>query len=520
MKIKLIMKKLLLLIVCCCIYEFNYAQCSLTLNGATSPFFVCTSELPLPIAGCEGGTFDATPGVLPDGTGTGTATLGVVAGGVYTLSCTLPDGTVCTETVVVNEPDQVPDIINPTLADAQYCGNETQTVTLQGNLDGNTNASFTINGSFATEFVPADLGEGSHTIEYIYLDPTNGCTNTDILVFFVNPAPDMTISGLEGVYCVNAPPATLGSDVLTGSTFEGVGVNSLGTFDPALAGVGTHEITHYYSDFVCADSLTVTVEVVDALVLDFTASGSACYTETDTIIYTGDVAGEGAIYNWTLSDGDIIQNLGDTILVNWPDAGDYNVELNIDDVFCTPLGAVSQTITKHTLTVATIDDLAVEQFQSVPLTAEATATYTTDIAYSWSPATGLSCTDCASPIATPEQTTTYTVTATTPDGCTATDEVTITLVDDRSVFVPNIFTPNEDGKNDVLYLLGKGIETIDMSIYDRYGSKIFQTTDINVGWDGKYSRQRLNSGVYLWVAEVTFYDGQIQQYSGNVTLVR
>ena len=98
--------------------------------------------------------------------------------------------------------------------------------------------------------------------------------------------------------------------------------------------------------------------------------------------------------------------------------------------------------------------------------------------------------------------------------------MTITVVDDRNVFVPNIFTPNEDGKNDELHVLGKGISEIDWAIYDRWGAKVFQTNDTQGGWDGSFKGKKMNAGVVVYALQVTFYDGQVQKYTGNVTLIR
>ena len=133
----------------------------------------------------------------------------------------------------------------------------------------------------------------------------------------------------------------------------------------------------------------------------------------------------------------------------------------------------------------------------------------------------MSCLDCASPVAAPEQTTTYAVQAISADGCVAIDSVEVRVVSDRSVYIPNIFTPNEDGNNDQFLVLGKGIETIDLSIFDRWGNRIYQTNDLDNGWDGSQSgKKRANTGVYVYVVNITFYDGQSEQRRGNVTLVR
>ena len=318
-------------------------------------------------------------------------------------------------------------------------------------------------------------------------------------------------------YCVASTPVTLSA--YENSTFAGNGVNSFGIFDPTVVGIGTHEVTHYYNSNICSDSLVFTIEVVDVIVLGFESRGPSCYTEIDTIVYSGDGAGEDATYDWIVEDGQIIEHLGDSILVEWETAGDHLVSLEISDILC-PSSPLELTITKQSLEVETSPDDVVDRFGQIEIAASATASFDTEISYEWSPSETLVCDSCATTIAVPDETTTYTVTATTPDGCSATSEVTITVVDDRNVFVPNIFTPNEDGKNDELHVLGKGISEIDWAIYDRWGAKVFQTNDTQGGWDGSFKGKKMNAGVFVYALQVTFYDGQVQKYTGNVTLIR
>lgn len=86
--------------------------------------------------------------------------------------------------------------------------------------------------------------------------------------------------------------------------------------------------------------------------------------------------------------------------------------------------------------------------------------------------------------------------------------------------LPNAFSPNGDGINDVLYVLGENIVGLNLSIYNRWGEKIFNTTSQSVGWDGTYKGQKLNSGVYTYKLYVILSDGTEINQSGNITLMR
>ena len=98
----------------------------------------------------------------------------------------------------------------------------------------------------------------------------------------------------------------------------------------------------------------------------------------------------------------------------------------------------------------------------------------------------------------------------------------IKVLDLSSVDVPDIFTPNGDGDNDVIYVKGWGIKKLlEFSIYNRWGEKVFTTTDINVGWDGTYKGKRQNMDTYAYYVKVeTYIDPQPLTKKGNITLIR
>lgn len=87
------------------------------------------------------------------------------------------------------------------------------------------------------------------------------------------------------------------------------------------------------------------------------------------------------------------------------------------------------------------------------------------------------------------------------------------------LFIPNTFTPNNDGNNDVLYVRGKGIQEIKIYIYNRWGEKVFESTDITKGWDGTYGGKALNHGVFVYYLEFEC-NGKTEFKKGNVTLLR
>ena len=139
--------------------------------------------------------------------------------------------------------------------------------------------------------------------------------------------------------------------------------------------------------------------------------------------------------------------------------------------------------------------------------------------YSWSPTEGLSCDTCPNPVASPTVTTTYYVTITDSIGCTKQESVTIE-VNVSCVYVPNAFSPDGDGQNDIEYVYGDCIKTMDFAIYDRWGNKVFETANRSVGWDGKHDGVVMNTGVFVYKLEATLENGALVHKKGNITLVR
>jgi gliding motility-associated-like protein len=89
-----------------------------------------------------------------------------------------------------------------------------------------------------------------------------------------------------------------------------------------------------------------------------------------------------------------------------------------------------------------------------------------------------------------------------------------------TVYVPNIFSPNNDGINDILFARGENIKELTFRIYNRWGELVFESSDISQGWDGRYKGRECAEGVYFYVAEVSFIDGNSVVKKGSVSLVR
>lgn len=143
--------------------------------------------------------------------------------------------------------------------------------------------------------------------------------------------------------------------------------------------------------------------------------------------------------------------------------------------------------------------------------------------YLWTPASQLSNAQSASPMAYPQETTTYTVILSEGE-CSSMDTVTVRVVDfvcgPPIIYVPNAFTPNGDNDNDRLFVRANLVTDVYFAVYDRWGERVFETTNLQVGWNGEFEGEALDPDVYVYYLKATCEGGQTYYTQGNVTLIR
>ncbi|MDX2174673.1 MAG: PKD domain-containing protein [Bacteroidota bacterium] len=181
-------------------------------------------------------------------------------------------------------------------------------------------------------------------------------------------------------------------------------------------------------------------------------------------------------------------------------------------------------------------DVTITQISTIPISANANPviivqgnssnlTYNGDPGsiVTWSPGNSVSPSSGYSVTATPDRSTTYTVTIKNGpcrETLTVYVEVNLSGCIDSDVFIPNTFTPNGDGNNDILYVRGLKVQETYFAVYNRWGEMVWETTDKTKGWDGIYKGKPADVGVFGWYLKVKCFDGQETFKKGNVTLIR
>ncbi|MFT3746951.1 MAG: PKD domain-containing protein [Agriterribacter sp.] len=226
-------------------------------------------------------------------------------------------------------------------------------------------------------------------------------------------------------------------------------------------------------------------------------------------------------WNWNFGDGRNSTEQNNQLTYEKP--GNYLVTLTAaNSLGCKRTDSLSLNVAP--LPVITAQDITIPVGGQTPMP----VSYSSGIQkYVWTPPAGLNCVDCAVPVASPVKTTTYTVNVTDSNTCSSSADITVTVAcTAENYFVPNTFSPNGDGMNDIFYPRGKGATRIQsMRIYNRWGALVFDkrgftANDASSGWRGNIGTAAAPSDVYVYVVEFVCDNSQIVTLKGNVTLIR
>jgi gliding motility-associated-like protein len=278
------------------------------------------------------------------------------------------------------------------------------------------------------------------------------------------------------------------------------------------------------SNPIAAPDVTTVYTVLVTDANGCTSSDSVTIMVTDTVIAT--TSGDQ-----TICEGQQVQLLAsNAVYYQWTPPTGLSDPFSSDPV-ATPLTSVTyyvssfigscydeDTITITVLPVPIVDageDVTINQGESTELNVTGEGSYT------WTPPDGLSDPTIANPLASPLNTTKYTVTVFADNGCSATDSVTVTVTHIHQIIVPNAFTPNGDGLNDQFLFYTKGIEKIlSVKVFSRWGQVMYTSTGGEEGWDGTYSGAPCELGVYAYEIAGVTYDGDVLRENGALTLLR
>ena len=376
---------------------------------------------------------------------------------------------------------------------------------------------------------------GTYTVQIT--ESLNGCVNFDDVI--VTQANDLPIAeaGLDGVLDCDNTSVTLdgdGSSEGANFTYLWTGDNSQTitnstTLNPTVTeqGLYTLLVTDTNTGCTAVDIVNVTSDgsLPSGLLLD--VMDPDCLGDENGSISILDVQGGEAPYMYSFNGGPFTDELDYTGLA----AGTY---------ILTVAGANGCEYSQ-TIVLQEGDDLTLElgpnqviKFGDVAIIDVATnelEANIVDIQWTLDPPDPGFCYDCLGQEHSPSANTLYKLIITNDNGCIAQDNLFITILIEQNIFVPNIFTPNDNGVNDIFYIKTDGeldVKINYLKIYDRWGNLMFLNEDSlpnnpTEGWDGTFKGTTINPGVYGYVAEIIITSQSVEKTTilkGDITLVK
>ena len=507
----------------------------------------CTAILNIEIINSNGPnvSVSTTPIICGENNGVATATANGGSGG-YTYSWnTVPEQTLSTATglgvgdynVTVTDSNGCSDSAAITLlgtvpAPQPICGTATgNSISVSWSaVSGATGYVIWVNGEItdtlsATVFTYTAEGllpNTTATIDIVALGDdlcSNSISTSVSCTTLGSPCPPLPLSieGLADSYCADAASVQLNATPAGGIfSIDGIPATLL---EPANLSIGSHTVVYTLTqNDTCIYTASQAITINPLPSIGISLPDAVCAGNAATLSLAVPVQA-GFIYTWQ-TDAEMLSGAGPHSVV-WDNEGQHNVGLTVETLDgC--MASTSGTIAVSAIQLFMPSDTTIIAGTEIQLPTTISGN-TGTVQYEWLTQGILSCTDCSSPSAQPAQTTIYTLNVADSLGCSTAGDVTITVFYPNKIIIPNAFSPNGNGINDVFRVFGYNITEIELRIRDRWGKEVFKMTgnDLSQGWDGTYpDGQEAEIGAYAYYVQVRFLDNNEELFKGNVTLVR
>lgn len=422
------------------------------------------------------------------------------------LIATFPNG--CTDTVTQSVPVDIFQPIVPP-ADQFACAG----LNVGINPDGDPDLNYLWSPGGSTEVNPI-VSITSNTVYNVTISDNNGCEITAVVNLNVAPPVDIQVSA--DIIACSDDPTTLQATSNNATSYIW---SNEPDFTPVLGNQANLQV-------IPGNPATYYVQVSDNTGCTNEASIEVGFYGLEYILAPDDTicTGSSAVIQF--------QNLNpeQILTLEWEPFDPTTMPVTLSNEFsltitneygCNESAAVAVEVVDMSLTVDAIaepDTINKGEFSQI------ISTYNDKYTYQWSPDISLTNTGIFNPVATPEETTTYCVTITDELGCVAERCVTVVVLNppcqEPNIYFPNVFTPDGDGLNDVLYLYGSQVDEVHFVIYNRWGEKVFESFDQADGWDGTFRGQPVAPDAYGYYLEVKCIGGDDYFKKGNVTILK
>lgn len=431
--------------------------------------------------------------------------------GTYTIKYREIGGTCSATTQIVIPADANLVAGNYSVSSVKCNGQSNGSINATG-LNGTAPFQYSINNgaTFQNGGVFNNLAAGTYTIR---IKDNTGCTR-DTTILVVQPTA-LNLSGTTvNSTCSATPNGGIQMEAVGGTITYEYSING-GAYQSSpnfTVAEGTYNVSVRDANGCIATSQQV-VSLTNDLTVSSRSDTTICFGGSVELTTTGNATS----YSWS---GNGLNNNNIASPIATPSGlgvTAYTVTATLGQ--CTATEVVNIT-TQSQVQVNAGNDVSIVYGETVQLNATVTGAST----YTWtsSPVDNtLSSTTVPNPTATPLITTTYTITATNASGCTASDQVTVTVIP-YCIRVRNAFTPNNDGINDKwqVYDQYDCLENVVVTVFNRYGTKVFESKNYRNDWDGTYKNKPVPDGTYYGVIEFRLLDKRVMVKKTDITIIR
>jgi gliding motility-associated-like protein len=369
--------------------------------------------------------------------------------------------------------------------------------------------------------------------ELIVTDTLNGCENiSDVLVTEDIIPPDADAGETQQLDCHNESVTLTGNSATSGApiSFQWTSLENPGqvlSFESVLSTSQPGTFNLLVANLLngCENNDLVFVDLDDSFPtdLDLDFESPTCFGDANGALFVEGVSGGAPPLLYSI-DG---ESFSSSSVFNNLSAGEYNVI--VQDVNGCEYEETLYLGDGNDLLLDLGEDIFIDLGESADVNAYINLDPEELVSISWQLNDSINCLDdyCLSFEASPFSTQSYSVTILDENGCLRSDEITIFVNKPRDVFIPNVFSPNGDGNNDIAMIFaGKGVVSIhSFLLFNRWGEIVFEGYDFqpnnpDLGWDGRYRGAPANSAVFTYFAEIEFIDGEVILYKGDITLIK
>ncbi|MGR6088625.1 MAG: PKD domain-containing protein [Arcticibacter sp.] len=439
-----------------------------------------------------------------------------LAQGSYTL--TVVDSINCTTNATVSVGQPLPPAVQLSANPAGICYGKTTLITAGGGVTYQWS-----NGASTDQITVSPITGTTYTVT---ITNASGCTNSSDISIPVYPLP--VVSFVADTICAGQSTSfTNTSSVPSGiiasyqwNFSNGSSSNSMNPASTFIAGVGSAQLIAT-TDQGCVDSITSPIRVWNLPVPDFVADTTAGCPPVNVNFTDLSTSIDGSVTSWQWNSGNGNASTINSLTSNYPTAGFYDVGLQVTSSY----GCVSDTLFANYIQVY---DQPIANFSTMPVQPSVYVPNVQFLDESFAAATwfwdfgdaGFS--NLQNPYHTYVFPGTYNVMLAieSSEGCVDTAIKEVIVLDEVALWIPNSFTPNNDGLNDIFYAYGNNITDFSMKIFNRWGDLVFVTDDPANGWNGKIDDAEALQDVYVYTASFKTIKNTTEVKTGRLSLVR